>query len=304
MKNVLKHKHTRKIFIAWVTFFFISISLSQIFLIPEVEKLHINKELIYYIKRILDSLMISLFVSIIIASITNYFEIPEAEKKFDIIEPYKLKEQFSKSYSDLTFWYFTGGLGRYTRDITIKKIDKISRKNRHITLNIAVINPSNEDICKNYAKYRENLNSSKSNNFPWDSNNVKLEVLTTIVILAIYKANNDLLNIDLRLKNNFSTLRSDINDKEIFITKEDKNEASIYAKKESFIYRTYLEDFHQSFKFLTKIDLKLEKKYKIKKITLNEISVILKELNLSNVIEKDMLETLIMKIKQNDNPYV
>jgi len=305
MKNVLKHKHTRKIFITLVVISFILISLIQILLIPEIEKHSINKEIIMYIKRILDSFMISLFVSVLIALISNYFEIPDTEKKFDILEPYKLQEQFSKSYNTLTFWYFTGGIGRYTRDITLKKIDEISRtNNQHIRLNIAILNPSKNRICEDYAKYRRNLNSSKSNHFSWDYNNVKLEVLTTIIILAIYKSNNDLLDIDLRLKNNFSTLRLDINNSEIFITKEDKREASIYAKKDSFIYRTYLEDFNQSFKFLQKIDLKLQNNYNVKKITSVQVLEILKDIKLLNLIEQDKIEILVQKIKKNDNPYI
>ncbi len=305
MKNVLKHKHTRKIFISLVIVFFAFISLLQIFFIPEIENSNISPQLINYIKRILDSFMISLLVSIIIATVTNYFEIPDTEKKFDILEPYKLKEQFSKSYNNLTFWYFTGGLGRYTRDITLKKIDEISRTNdRHIRINIAIINPANINICSDYAKYRHNLNSAKSNYFSWDSNNVKLEILTTIIIIAIYKSNNDLLDIDLRLKNSFSTLRSDINDNDIFITKEDMREASIYAKKDSFIYRTYLEDFNQSFKFQEKIDLTLSKNYNAKKITSVQVLEIFKEIKLLNLIEEVNIEILVQKIKKNDNPYI
>lgn len=305
MKNVLKHKHTRKIFISLVIVFFAFISLLQIFLIPEIENSNISPQLINYIKRILDSFMISLLVSILIATITNYFEIPDTEKKFDILEPYKLKEQFSKSYNNLTFWSFSGGLGRYTRDVTLKKIDEISKSNnRHIRINLGIINPNDSNICNDYARYRQNLNSAKSNYFSWDSNNVKLEILATIIILAIYKSNNDLLDIDLRLKNSFSTLRLDINDNEIFITKEDKREASIYAKKDSFIYRTYLEDFNQSFKFQSKVDLQLNKNYNVKKITSDQILEIMKEIKLLNLIEKVNIEILVQKIKKNDNPYI
>ncbi|WP_313001833.1 hypothetical protein [Chryseobacterium gleum] len=304
MKNVLKHKHTKRVFLSLFGVSFLAIALIQIFLIPYLESQKINENFLYYIKRLFDSFLISFFISIIIALFTNYFEIPDEDKKIEILEPYKSNEKFKNAYGTISFWYFSGGLGRYNRDKTLNAFNTKSKNtNTHLSLKFLILDPRDNSVCSLYAKYRNSLSSSESNSFKWDEYNVKLELLATVIIAAIIGSGNNLLNIDLRVKKNFNTIRLDINDNEIFITKEDKREASIYSKKETYIYRTFFEDFLQTFKSSEKIEIEIESKYNINTLTIEDLKSILKKLNLEYLAFEPEYPLLLKKIKRNDNPY-
>lgn len=304
MKNILTNKHTKKIFLSLFLMSFIAIALIQIFLIPYLESIKINKDLLYYIKRLFDSFLISFFISIIIALFTNYFEIPEEDKKIEILEPYKSNEKFKNAYKEISFWYFSGGLGRYNRHVTLENFDSSARTlNKHLVLKFIILDPRDNDVCLKYSEYRNSLNSSTSNSFKWDSKNVKLELLATIIIIAIMKGRNSFLDVELRLKKNFNTIRLDINNNEVFITKEDKREAVIYSKKESYIYRTFIEDFNQTFKTSSKINLELESQYIAKTLSIENLITIIQQLEFKELVSQTELTELLNKIKNNDNPY-
>jgi hypothetical protein len=255
--------------------------------------------------RILDSLFVSLTVTVGIGLFVFYIEIPDDEKKFEIIESFKLNELFEKERNHTEIWYFSGGLGRYTRSKTIPELSRISKNsNQHKTLKIQVIDPTNETVCNKYASYRNSLKSSNKNPNKWTKTYVRQEITSTIILAMLFKSTNPLLDLFICLKNNFSTLRIDLSSKTGIITKEDPKEPALVCRENSFLYRTYKEEILQTFKEYKSINTTLNFTYDFETLKVEDIEQIARLLEINDGLTNEDFSNIYNLIKENNNPYV
>jgi hypothetical protein len=78
----------------------------------------------------------------------------------------------------------------------------------------------------------------------WTERKVQLKIYATI-LSCVYWINNSPLDIDVFLKNTFSTMRFDISDERVIISKGDPKEPAYLISKPNFFYNCLLQEFHQ-----------------------------------------------------------
>jgi len=313
MKEILKHKKLKRTFLFSIGIVLLSILILRFLVLPSYEPKPLpnipftnsikDPAWLTIVSRLLDSLFVSLLVTISIALYLDYIEIPENEKKYDIIEPFQIQEIFERERMHTSSWYFSGGTGRYTRAVTIPELSKIAKKsNKHITLKLQVIDPEDKTICQKYASYRSALRSSEKNDTKWTAEYVRQEVLSTIVSAYVFQSINPFLQISIAVKNSFSTMRIDISESSAIITKEDPKEPALICVKDTFLFRTYVEEIHQTFKEFRQINIPTQFVGGIQELTPEKIETILNDLPITD-LTTDECQQVCETLKKNLNPY-
>ena len=255
------------------------------------------------LSRLLDSLFVSLTVTVCIGLFLFYIELPDDEKKFEIIESFKISEVFEKERSETKIWYFSGGTGRYTRTVTIPELSQKARNtNSHKTIKMQIIDPNNNKACVNYANYRNSLKSA-SNGTKWTAERVKLESVSTIISAVIHKSNNALLDISICLKESFSTLRIDLSSTSAMLTKEDQLEPALVCRSNSFLYRTYEEEILQTFKEYPQINTTIDFIVDMKSLKEADIKNIATQLKIEDGLTDANYQEILKSLIENKNPY-
>ncbi len=255
------------------------------------------------LSRLLDSLFVSLTVTVCIGLFLFYIELPDDEKKFEIIESFKISEVFDKERSETKIWYFSGGTGRYTRTVTIPELSlKARNTNSHKTIKMQIIDPNNDNACLNYSNYRNSLKSA-SNSAKWTPKKVKVESVSTIVSAVIHKSNNALLDISICLKESFSTLRIDLSSTSGILTKEDQLEPALVCKSNSFLYRTYEEEILQTFKQYCAINTTMNFIVDMANLKVEDIKNITSQLDIDGGLDEEDFNLILKSLKENKNPY-
>jgi hypothetical protein len=304
MKTILKHSASRKSFLIIVALILFLIIIIRLFVIPYFHPLppaEIPSSL-KYIEDLFDKIFISLLVAVFIGLFLFYIEIPESEKKHEIIEPNRIKELFIKGRLETDFWYFSGGTGRFTRAVTLPEMCAISkRNNEHRSIKIILLDPMDDKLCESYASFRQNLKSSKNE---WTFNYVRNEIVSTICSAIIHKNINPMLDINIYLKKSFSTLRIDINQVNCIITKEDKKEPALLIPIDTFLYRTYKEEILQLAKQYVEVDMRFKANNMVfGKLSENQIEKICQDLNFDVKLKSDDFKSIAEILNKNDNPY-
>lgn len=275
MKAILQQKSKRIQFLWIVGLILFVIFLIRVYVIPTHFPKSTNETLLY-LKSVLDKISISLIVSMFVGWFLFKIEVPEEESKFEIIEPKRIADYFAIGRINTSFWYFSGGIGRFSRNVSIPKIAEISQSNnasKMIRLNI--INPLDEELCANYANYKNSLKSSKDTKINWTSGFVKNQVFATIIKSIIYKSHFPMLEIDIYLKKIFTTTRTDLNESNCIITKEDKRDLGLICTKDTFLYKTYKEEIFQESKQSTKLNIdKVVENVVLNKVTKDNVKEI------------------------------
>ncbi|MCX2575703.1 hypothetical protein [Pedobacter sandarakinus] len=310
MKSLLQPKKSRRIFLLLIVSLLAIIILLRIFVIvnfhPEIIKGVSTEEPMWHalVLKLLDGIFVSLIVTVSVGLFMFYIEVPDNDKKFDIIESLRLEELFDAELAQTDTWHFSGGMGRHTRAKTIPLMDKSARSsNRHKSLKIHLLDPSDEKICGAYSSYRGSLSSAKRGKVQWSLQFVRRELLSTVLVAAIYKTNNPNFDIILKFKSVFSTLRIDLSSRAALITKEDRAEPALMCRSESFLFKAYQEEAAQTFKLNLPIDIQLADKYQVKKITFQDVQKMLNELSLDMNLSEDDYKAICKIIRDNDNPY-
>jgi hypothetical protein len=303
MKTILQNKSSRINFLLLIATLLVLIILVRAFILP-LYSAEIAKDPVWLTvtTRLLDSLFVSLIVTVGIGLFLFHIELPEEQKKFEIVEALRIGELLDKQRKGTKLWYFSGGTGRYTRTVTIPELSKkANRTNSHITVKLQLINPNSNTACENYANYRNNLKSAQKTK--WDAHFVRLECVTTIVSAIIHKSKNTLLDISLCLKENFSTVRIDMASTSAVLTKEDPSEPALVCWQDSFLYRTYEEEFLQTFKQCRQINSSFNLNITTDEPTIENIKFIVTKLKIQDGLTDEDYESIIGKLQENKNQY-
>lgn len=241
MQNILEKDHNRKNFYLVVLSILIIASIIRFFVLPYFED-SLKVSWLQFFALLLDSLVISLFITVLIGSFIFWFT-PSIMKisVMDVLEPKEIGPLLKKANSDSKLWIYKGSCGRYMRAVTLPEMAEAARKEglgRDIT--ILLINPENKKLCEEYANYRRSLKSSKINE--WTIQKVQQEVISTIISALKYSYEEPQLKIDIYLVNHFSAFRLDISDHYVIVTKEDKEATGLRADSGTYFYNSYKDD--------------------------------------------------------------
>ena len=180
-----------------------------------------------YVQSAAGAILVGLFVFWIFVSFTPYGEYGGG---LDQVEPTRITREFEDMLRNTRRWRYKGNFGRYERGKVLPTL--ASRPNAHVSINI--IDPLNESLCEQHAKYRNNIPAIDKGR-DYNADIVALEVIVTIIHCAWYVANHK-IDIDLFLSSVFDPVRIDSNDEAMMLTVEDRRSPALKLNKEHFMY--------------------------------------------------------------------
>lgn len=257
MEEIFLKKYHHRTFIVMVILCLCTYTLFRFFLLPfidENEKITLAK----FIGILLDTLIASFLITIII-SYFIWFITPKKHLKstISVIEPKEINQLLKQNTFSTKKWIYKGTCGRFTRAMTLPILAKYAREDSlGRTIDIYLLNPLNERLCKDYAIYRSGLKSGSKQN--WTQKIVQEEILASTISALKYSKCEPLLDVRLFYLDTFSSFRFDISDEVAVVTKEDPMASALSASKGSYFYDSYLEDIRVISKHSQKIDLSNE----------------------------------------------
>lgn len=249
-------------------------------------------------KELLTTVCIHILATLIVASFIAYVLLykkgEENKEQIRILGPGKIIDhELDLSRLNTTFWYFSGGTGTETRKVTLPSLGLASKNENNVKqVYILLINPTNSELCKKYCIYRQRNTSIEE----WTERKVQLKIYATI-LSCIYWLNNSPLDMEVFLKNTFSTMRYDISDDRVIISKGDPKEPAYLISKPNFFYNCLLQEFHQISGQAEKLNL-LQADYPFTEL-LNEDCVITPELLVNQFAKLGISESFTVKEVEN-----
>lgn len=301
MEQILLSKYARRVFFFITGISFIFLLLIRLLFIPEISP-YLSQEHVIIINTILDALLSTEVSTVIIASLAFWLT-PRVVKKsqMDIIEPKEIKDYLERARDTDEYW-FSGGTGRFTRSKTIPKLANDARfSNFSKKIVIILINPDNDNVCTNYVNYRNRIKSGINKN--WDYKKLKKQIFATVVAAYSWKREQPLLELTIGLINHYSMFRIDLSTKLVVITKEDTSEPALMCEKDTFFFKSYLEDLRLSLRQSQILNENVEG------IPFNELSgekiknfIISLGFDIDILDDDDFIE-LAEIVKKGENPY-
>lgn len=215
--------------------------------------LGLNKDATWgtWIHELSNELSSKIAATLIAGTLIAYFFIYFLEKStsevaIDPVLPHERKKRFARELKEAESWYYCGNTASWNRVSTVPKLAKDARKNnqeRGITL--VLLNPMNDALCKQYADYRNKVRTALASSKVWDADQVRIEILTTIVECARTKQKHPLLKIEIYLRDWFTTFRYDFSQKCLLITREDNEQPAIEIEAGSTFYGIYKQEMSE-----------------------------------------------------------
>lgn len=241
MDNILEKKHYRNVFYLIMGLILGLTFIIRAFVIPYYSGVPLSWASFFL--SLCDNFIVSLIITIIIGCFIFWLTPDNVLKsKMDVIEPKEINPTLKSVLSTTRSWIYKGTCGRYTRATTLPRLAEAARKSgfgRDIT--ICLLNPKNENLCKEYAIYRKSLKSADPSK-PWTQESVQEEIIATTVVALKYIYLEPLLRINIFFVDHFSAFRLDISDSFVIVTKEDKEASALKADTGTYFYDSYKDD--------------------------------------------------------------
>lgn len=298
----LETKQSRRLFYFLIFLALFAIFAIQYLLIPYIMDKPVSLDI-----EVVESILEMLFTSIVVTVLLAVFFVWLLPKKVEnseikVLQPYEIKKYFAEARLNTREWWFHGGSGRYTRNVTLPYLANVCRnENTSINVFINIMNPDNSKICEKYAKYRNGLRTADTNN-KRTASNVQLDLIATIISAFIQKEQQPLLNIQIGLKDFFSLFRIDLSDNMVLITREDPNEPAIVYKKGNFFYDAYKNDLVQVFKQFNQVTM-THNFVSEENLNKDNIQDLITKLNLKIKLDDKDIEQIIILVTDKSTPY-
>jgi hypothetical protein len=185
-------------------------------------------------------ILATLIVAFFIATILLYKKSMENKEQIKILGPGNIIDhEFDISKLNTDFWYFSGGTGTETRKVTLPSIGMKSKNENNVRqVKILLLNPANQELCKNYCLYRLRHTMTED----WTERKVQLKIYATL-LSCIYWEKNSPLDIEVFFKNTFSTMQYDISEDRLIISKSDPREPAFLITKPNIFYNCVFKEF-------------------------------------------------------------
>jgi len=133
-------------------------------------------------------------------------------------------------------WTYKGGTGTYIRAVTLPECVKLARQDRRgLTVRLEIIDPSNEEVCEAYARFRR-AGSEAANGVLWTLDRTRKESYATILAACWHRQRFRLLDIEIGLASTMTMFRWDLSNSCVIITSENPNAPAMRVERGGFYY--------------------------------------------------------------------
>ncbi|HKT04172.1 MAG TPA: hypothetical protein VJT31_32005 [Rugosimonospora sp.] len=138
-------------------------------------------------------------------------------------------------------WYFKGGTGTFIRAVTLPEcIENARRRRGTLDFRIEILDPSNEEVCDLYARFRRSLSDRPdATGELWTVDRTRKESYATILAACWHQQRSGLLRIDVWLSPLMSTFRADLSSSCVIITQEDPSVPAMMIDSDKIHYRRW-----------------------------------------------------------------
>lgn len=249
LENIFKRAGYRRPFLIAIVLFVCVLLLARYFVLPFFYPT-VKASTGEISTKLLESLAVSLTITVGIG-LFIYWLLPDLDEiaKVSVIDSSDIARYLERATDETDIWWYMGSTGSYLRSHALKGLTTAAKKGGGGCHVIALLlDPGNNELCGEFARYRNSLKSTKP--IPWTTKVIKIEILATILSALITKEEQPQIQVNIGLRQTFSTLRYDVSSKYVIITKEESNAPAIRCDAPGQYYKAYREEvtfaFNQS----------------------------------------------------------
>lgn len=205
-------------------------------------------------------------------------------------------------------WIFKGGTGTYLRAVTLKEcIENARREKRLLRVQLEIIDPTDDALCKAYAQFRSSLAPGPDGTGEaWTLERTRKESFATILAACWYRQHFDFLSIEVGLSRIMTTFRWDLSSRCVLMTQEDPAAQALMFEKGKPYYDAYSRELVASFKQAQQVHIDKASELQLSdEPTIEETRELFTLLELElpySFIDRDITD-LIRKALRAKNPY-
>lgn len=158
---------------------------------------------------------------------------------------------------DAVQWIFKGGTGSHLRAVTLRQcVDAARSANRTVRIQVEIIDPTDEQLCRRYAQYRASLRnaSARTEDRPTGEAMAR-SAFATILAVSWYRQRFVLLQPTIGLSPVMTTFRWDISPTFALMTQEDASAPALFFDQSMSHYRAHTRELTMSFEQTRRLDL-------------------------------------------------
>jgi membrane protein implicated in regulation of membrane protease activity len=171
-----------------------------------------------------------------------------------IVPGEEVRHVLQAARQDTDRWFFKGGTGTFLRAVTLPECVALARREkRTLKLQIEIIDPTDDLVCRRYAEYRRSLSDGTGE--AWTTDRTRKESFATIVAVCWYRQHFTFLDVTLGLSSVMTTFRWDMSSRFLVITQEDPNGPALVADAGRPYYRAWDRELHASLEQARRVPL-------------------------------------------------
>lgn len=214
------------------------------------------------------------------AQILNRVTSLQEATDFAVVVPDDIGRVLSKSWQTTKRWRFKGGTGTYLRAATLPGL--ALRENRLNTdVWVEILAPDDEGVCERYGVHRSRgpNRSTKNGTDDWGANRVRIQSYATIVA-AIWYTQYFKMRVNVALTSVISTLRYDLSDDFVMITREDPDARALSIRGgDSSYFASTERELDMSFNEGRVLGIQKAKKLPRNEIGADDVRAVLRQLS-------------------------
>lgn len=155
-------------------------------------------------------------------------------------------------------WIFKGGTGTYLRAVTLKEcVENARREKRLLRVQLEIIDPTDEAVCKAYAHFRSSLAPGPDGTGEeWTLMRTRKESFATVLAACWYRQRcASFLTIEVGLSRTMTTFRWDVSSRCVIMTQEDPAAQALMFEKGRPYYDAYSRELVSSFRQARRVHL-------------------------------------------------
>jgi hypothetical protein len=256
------------------------------------------------LKKIVEHLIVAAVTSTVLTGALLFFTPPDSpESQTKVIKPPDRGRVIETTRHDTDSWWFSGGLGKYTRASTLPELNKQAHRNNKTTaVNLHLLDLRKPELCQVYANYRRTAWSAKHDAEPWTARRVQIELAATLTAAAAYQMNSR-LTVRVRYVSQVSVFRTDLGDRGAILTQEDTRMEALFFGRESGGYAALREQLRLEEQYLP--DARLPKiKTPPDELSAAALKEAIVDSDLQGLDLKDLeIDRIVQLAKSNKHPY-